>query len=237
MQFELTKLKQAMMGQVDRNNVVANNLSNVTTAGFKKDEPFFHTLEDELDISKSMSQATDMSQGDLRNTGNPLDLAISGDGFFTVERGDSEVYTRSGSFRIDNDGVLRTRDGLPVLGEGGWINVFSEFGTPSQITITEKGEVFADGELMDRLLITAFENPKALRKAGSNFFEAPKGALPFEMEEPGVKQGFLEDSNVNPAQEMIELIEVQRQFESMQRMVRTLDDVYKSAVNKLGIYR
>ncbi len=237
MQFELTKLKQAMMGQVDRNNVVANNLSNVTTAGFKKDEPFFHTLKDELDISKSMSQATDYSQGDLRNTGNPLDLAISGEGFFTVERGDGEVYTRSGSFRIDNDGVLRTREGLPVLGDGGWINVFSEFGTPSEITITEKGEVFADGELMDRIVITGFENPDALRKAGSNFFEANREAMPYEVEEPSVKQGFLEDSNVNPAQEMIELIEVQRQFESMQRMVRTLDDVYKSAVNKLGIYR
>ncbi len=237
MQFELTKLKQAMMGQVDRNNVVANNLSNITTTGFKKDEYFFHTLEDELDISKSMSQATDYAQGDLRTTGNPLDVAISGNGFFTVERGDGEAYTRNGSFRIDDDGVLRTREGLPVLGEGGWVNLFTDFGTPSQITITEKGEVFADGELMDRLVITDFENAGALRKVGASLFEAGDGALAYEVEEPNVKQGYLEDSNVNPAQEMIELIEVQRQFESMQRMVRTLDDVYKSAVNKVGIYR
>ena len=237
MQLELTKLKQAMMAQVERNNIAANNLANMGTTGFKKDELFFETLHDELDISKSMSKATDYKQGDLSETGNPLDVALDGKGFFSVEKGDETLYTRNGSFRIDNDGVLRTKTGLPVLGEGGWINVYSDFGAPKTVKITEKGEVFADNQLIDKLDILDFEDPGKLTKIGGNLYKADRDAMPFQVEEPDVKQGFLESSNVNPAQEMIDLVELQRQFESMQKVVRSLDDTYRSAVNKVGIYR
>jgi len=237
MQFELTKLKQAMMAQVDRNNNAANNLSNLGTTGFKKDQIFFHTLSDELDISKSMSHATSFEQGHLKETGNPFDLALSGNGFFMVEmeNGDS-AFTRDGSFHVDEDGVLKNKSNMPVLGEGGWINILSEFGTPGEVMITERGEVFADGELLDTIIITDFETPDALQKVGGSIFKADQNAFEFQVETPSVRQGFLEASNVNPAQEMIELIEIQRNFEGVQRMVRALDDVYKHAVQHVGRY-
>ena len=236
MQFELTKLKQAMMAQVDRNNLSANNLANITTTGFKKDEMFFQTLSDELDIAKSMTHVTDLEQGQLQETANPFDLAISGKGFFTVETKDGLAFTRDGSFHVDEEGVIRNKSDLPVLGEGGWINVVSETGKPREVKITERGEVFADGNLIDKLAISDFENPADLKKTGSSLFLAGDDAIEFRVEEPEVKQGFLEGSNVNPAQEMIDLIEIQREFESIQRMVQTLDDVYKQAVQQVGRY-
>lgn len=237
MQLELTKLKQAMMAQVDRNNMASNNLANLGTTGFKKDELFFQTLDDKMDISRSMTHGTDFKQGDLSETGNPLDIALSGKGFFTIERGNEQVYTRNGSFKIDNDGVIRTRSGLPVMGEGGWINVFSDSGQPKSIKITEKGEVFADDVYIDKLDISNFEDPEKLTKVGGNMFTADRDALLYQVEEPIVKQGFLESSNVNAAQEMIDLVDLQRQFESMQKVIRSIDDSYRSAVNKVGIYR
>ena len=238
MQFELTKLKQAMMAQVDRNNLTANNLSNIGTTGFKKDQMFFQTLSDELDISKSISQSTSFDQGHLQETGNPFDLAISGKGFFMVEMENGDTaFTRDGAMHIDEDGVLKNKSNMPVMGEGGWINVISEFGTPSEVKITERGEVFADGELLDTIIISDFESPNALQKIGGSLFKADEKAVEFQVETPSVRQGFLESSNVNPATEMIELIEIQRNFEGIQRMIRALDDVYKKAVQQVGQYR
>ncbi|KAA3617597.1 MAG: flagellar hook basal-body protein [Calditrichaeota bacterium] len=238
MQFELTKLKQAMMAQVDRNNNAANNMANIGTTGFKKDQIFFHTLSDELDISKDMTHATSFEQGHLQETGNPFDLALSGNGFFMVEleNGDN-AFTRDGVFHVDEDGVLKNKSNMPVLGEGGWINILSEFGTPSDVVITERGEVFADGNLLDKIIVADFETPDALQKMGGSLFKANERAVEFQVDTPSIKQGFLEGSNVNPAQEMIELIEIQRNFEGVQRMVRALDDVYKKAVQQVGQYR
>lgn len=233
----MTKLKQAMMAQVDRNNITANNLSNLGTTGFKKDQLFFHTLSDELDISEDMSKATNFEQGQLLETGNPLDIALAGEGFFTVETENGTAFTRDGAFHIDTDGTLRNKSNLPVLGDGGWINVISEFGTPKEVVITERGEVYADGNLIDKLQITGFENEKKLTKIGSSIYTSKDINLEYAVEEPNVKQGFLEASNVNAAQEMVELIEIQRQFEGVQRMVRAMDDVYKQAVQQVGRYR
>lgn len=225
-----------MMAQVDRNNLAANNLANIATTGFKRDQMFFQTLSDELDITESMSHATDFEQGTLKETGNPFDVALSGKGFFMVEMEDGVAFTRDGSFHIDEQGVLRNKSGMPVMGEGGWINIISETGTPRMVKITERGEVYADNQLIDTLLVSDFENPDNLQKIGNSLFKAGDEAMEYAIEEPVVKQGFLEGSNVNPAQEMIELIEIQREFESIQRMVRTLDDVYKQAVEQVGRY-
>ncbi|RMH60986.1 MAG: flagellar basal-body rod protein FlgF [Calditrichaeota bacterium] len=237
MQLEFTRLKHAMMNQMNNNNIVANNLSNVNTTGYKKDNYFATTLDEKLDQYNKLEEYTDFSQGDLRQTGNPLDVALSGRGYFTVESGDKEMYTRNGAFQLDEDGVLRTRDGLPVMGRGGWVTLSSEAGPIKDITINENGDVYADGNYMDTLLVYDFENPDDVQKVGGSLYAAKNRSSIYELETPHVKQGFLEESNVNPAQEMIQLIEIQRQFESMQKMIRTLDDVYRSSVNKVGIYR
>ena len=237
MRVELAKLKNILTAQINRTDMVSNNLANIGTTGFKKDQVFFHTLSDELEPKDNTTQSTDFSQGHLRETGNPYDLAISGKGFFNVETENGTGYSRDGSLHIDQDGVLRTKSNLPVLGEGGWINIISENGTPSEVKISETGEIYADGNMVDKIMITDFESPDALIKTGYGLYKANDRAVEFQVDDPIVKQGFLESSNVNPAQEMMELIEIQRQFESVQKMVRAMDDVYKSATQQIGRYQ
>jgi len=237
MDITLPLLKQAMTGQVERNNLVANNLANVNTTGFKKDIIFFDTLNEKLGSGLRPSQTTDHSQGTLVETQNPLDLALDGKGFFTVETDDGLRYTRQGSFKMDAEGVLRNSAGYALLGQGGRIIITGKKQNPSEISVSKDGELFVDGELMDKLLISDFETEDVLKKTGTNLFRAPDDAVLLEPSSTMVHQGFLESSNVNPADEMVELIEVERQFESMQRIVRTLDDVFKAAATQVGQYR
>jgi flagellar basal-body rod protein FlgG len=235
--INLPLLKQALTGQVDRNNVVANNLANVNTTGFKKDVIFFDTLNEKLNEGIRPSQTTDHSQAALIETQNPLNLALDGKGFFTVETEDGLRYTRQGTFKMDAEGVLRSTTGFPLMGQGGWITLTGKNENPGEISITGNGEVFVDGELVDKLQITDFETEDVLRKAGTNLYKATDDAVLLEAPQTKVHQGFLETSNVNPADEMVELIEVERHFESMQRIVRTLDEVFKAAATQVGQYR
>jgi flagellar basal-body rod protein FlgG len=236
MRVTLPLLKQALIGQLDKNNVIANNLANINTIGYKKDFVFFDALNEELKNRNGENQSVDLSQGELKQTSNPLDLALSGTGFFAVEREDETVYTRQGHFKLDNDGVLRTADGGRVLGENGPVVIIGKDIKPKNITITREGEIYADDEFIDRLQIVDFEDKDQLEKIGQNFFRASSQAESIEADQAEVHQGFLEGSNVNPADEMIQLIEVQRQFESIQRMVRSLDNVLRSAATQVGKY-
>ncbi len=237
MNINLPLLKQALVGQMQKNNVVSNNLSNINTDGFKKDRLFFEALKDEMNAPAKVRQVTDFEAGQLHDTGNPLDCAITGSGFFVVEMPEGLAYTREGHFQVDQDGFLRNGANLPVLGEGGLINVLTPQGAmPDSLTITEKGEIYADDQAVGKLLISDFENSAALQKIGNSLFRAGRGAMEIEASDAVVRQGFLEGSNVNPAEEMMALIEVQRQFESVQRTVRTMDEVLKNAVNKIGSY-
>jgi len=236
MRINLPNLKQALVGQLDKNNVIANNLANINTVGFKKDRVFFDTLDKEMKNRNGVRQTVDFSQGHLKETANPLDIALSGPGFFTVETEDGEAYTRQGHLKIDAEGILRTADGRAVVGESGPIVIIGKTLKPQKITFTQNGEVYADDEYIDRLRIVRFENPADVEKMGGNLFRAKNDAEPIELEEPELHQGFLEESNVNPAEEMIQLIDVQRQFESIQRMVRALDDTFSKAANQVGRY-
>lgn len=237
MDINLPLLKQAMVGQVDRNSVVANNLANINTKGFKKDIIFFDKLQNEMEVTIQARQAIDFNQGALIETQNPLDLALSGRGFFTVETENGVGYTREGNFKLDADGILRNSSGYAVLGQGGWISLLGDKLNPKEISITQDGEIFVDEEMVDKLLISDFEAQDKLRKIGANLFMANEDMMPIEARDVEVQQGFLEESNVNAADEMIELIEVERQFESVQRIVRTLDDVFRAAATQVGQYR
>jgi len=237
MQLELAKFKNALTAQLNRTDMVSNNLANIGTTGFKKDQMFFHTLSDELELKENTSHAIDFTQGQLSETGNQFDLALSGNGFFNIEMENGTAYTRDGSLHVDQDGILKTKANMPVLGEGGRINIISENGTPAEIKISETGEIFADGNLVDKIMITDFETPNALTKIGNGLYKSDEKAVEFQVEEPMIKQGFLEASNVNPSLEMMELIEIQRQFESVQNMVRSMDDVYKTAVQQIGRFQ
>lgn len=236
MHINISNLKHALIGQVDRNNVVANNLANINTTGFKKDFVFFDAFGEELKKRDGQNHSIDHTQGQLKQTENPLDFALSSRGFFTVETDKGVAYTREGHFKLDNDGLLRTASGHLVLGETGPIVLLGKNIKPETVTVTRNGEVYRENEFIDRLQITDFENKDQLKKIGDNLFSASDDAIPDENFEAEVHQGFLEESNVNPAQEMIQLIEVQRQFESLQKMVRSLDEVFQTAANQVGRY-
>ncbi len=236
MHINMHNLKQAMIAQVDRNNVVANNLANINTTGFKKDMLFFDAFNKQLDLREGEQQRVDFQPGQLVNTSNPLDLALAGQGFFTIETDTGVAYTREGHFKLSADGFLQTQSGHSVMGESGPVIILGEHIKPEQITITEDGEVYSDDELVDRLQVVDFENRNRLKKIGENMFVAQQGAEEVEPESVSVRQGYLEGSNVNPADEMIQLIEVQRQFETMQKMVRSLDDVFRMAAEQVGKY-
>ncbi|MHB2155659.1 flagellar basal-body rod protein FlgF [Calditrichota bacterium GD2] len=235
MKLNMTSMKQAMLGQLQQNEVIANNLANINTRGYKKDLMFFEVLKDN-DTNSKARMATDFEQGALTQTNNPLDLAISGRGFFTVQTKDGVAYTRDGHFKLDGNGVLRTQQGMAVLGEGGEIVLIGEDLKPEQITITHNGEIYLGDVFIDRLLIQDFEDYSQLQKKGENVFVADDTALARDVDSLEVHQGFLEEANVNPAEEMIQLIEVQRQFESIQRMVRTLDETFRKAATEVGKY-
>ncbi len=233
MKVNLTNLKQAMVSQLNRNDVVANNLANINTNGFKKDMMFFDYLDDQSNESQDGTQAVDFAQGTLKQTNNDLDLAISGRGFFVIETDDGAGYTREGHFKLDKNGILKDSSDRAVLGENGQIAIIGENLNPKNISITQNGEIFADEELMGRLRIVDFENTGDIKKVGGNLFTADE-SQELEVQEAVIHQGFLEESNVNPADEMIQLIEVQRQFESMQKMVRSLDEVFSLAATRVG---
>ncbi len=237
MEVSLIKLKQSMTAQQNRSGVVSNNLANQNTIGYKKDITFFDLLNAKKAEDITLRVATDFDKGVMKQTKNPLDLAISENGFFTVETDYGEAYTRDGHFRLDAEGVLRNSAGMPVLGEDGWIVFDTNFATPKDINISADGEIYLDGKLVDRLKIVSFESNAELEKIGGNLFRAKPAAMQVDLENPGIQQGFLENSNVNPIEEMMNLIEIQRQFESSQRMVRSLDEVYRNAVNQVGKYR
>ncbi len=237
MRVTIPNLKQALVGQLDKNNTIANNLANMNTLGYKRDFLFFDALDKKMASRNGEREAIDFSQGTLKQTANSLDVALSGPGFFTVENDDGQqFFTRVGHFKLDDDGILRTASGDMVMGEGGPITIIGKSLQPKNITITRNGEIYVDDAYMDRLQIVDFEDKSKLQKIGNNLFQAKNDAETVTVDKPELHQGFLEESNVNPADEMIQLIEVQRQFESVQRMVRTLDEVFQRAAGQVGKY-
>jgi len=232
---KLTNLKHALVSQANRNEVVANNLANINTNGFKKDVMFFDFLDKKAQEKPEGQQSIDFSQGTLKQTNNDLDFALSGRGFFVIETEEGSGYTRQGHFKLDKDGTLIDSANRPVMGENGPITVIGENFKPNTISAAQNGEIFADDQLVGRLRIVDFENIDDLKKAGGNLFTADE-TLELDIYEPTIHQGFLEESNVNPADEMIQLIEVQRQFEGIQKMVRSLDEVFRMAASRVGKY-
>lgn len=236
MNIRHSELKHAMVAQLDRNSVIANNLANVNSNGYKRDVMFSELIKSN-DKSKSQNQlATDFSQGALIQTNNPLDLAISGEGFFTVDDGDQFAFTRDGHFSRGADGYLRSSSGLPVMGQAGWIDLGINGEAVADIRVSMKGDVYVDDELIDRLEISSFDDQAKLNKIGANLYRADAGTYENRVEEPSILQGKIEGSNVQAVHEMVELIQLQRNFETAQKALRTLDDATSKA-NSLGNYK
>ena len=231
------------MGQLD---VVANNLANIDTTGFKRDALFMNELDKkmkELQFSKFAvkthipfaGSAVDLQQGALASTGQPLDVAISGDGFFTVETPAGEAYTRDGRFTLDTEGTLVNLDGYPVLGDGGPIQIDLQQNKPSEILINDHGEVLLDGDIIATLQIVSPTAPEDLVKLGANLFQLASGNAEVNpTTNASVRQGFLEESNVDAIQELVTMMDVFHFYETGQRMIREQDRVLNRAVNDIG---
>jgi len=216
---------EARMKIVD---VIANNLANAQTTGFKRDFGRILQSEEGFDVGT----AVDLTPGDLTTTNNDLDVAINGSGFFEIQTPEGIRYTRAGSFSLNDKGDLVTKDGMPVL---------STSDTPihvgeGAVSIQDTGAVTVDGNEIASIKIVNFKKLDGLQKEG--FYRFSFNGEPQDVEavaEPKVKSGHLEHSNVNAVDEMVHLMAAYRDFESVQRTVKTLmTDMNTRLIQELG---
>ncbi len=217
---------------------VANNLANANTVGYRQDRMFTEVLNEEIDAegaplsTRRMNQWVDHRTGSMESTGNPLDIALDGEGFFVVnnpETGSTE-YTRAGRFMISEDGTLQTPTGLIVEGTSGPIDFPPDGG---DIQIRKNGDVMVDDRLLGTIRVVQFEDPSQLERIDNASFLAGD-QFPQDIEEPSIVQGQVEMSNVNALVAMTDLIENSRLFESQQRAMRTIDLYLQRATRELA---
>jgi flagellar basal-body rod protein FlgF len=224
-----------------RMDIISSNLANSAVLGFKKDRISFQEFlgraqrtggTDIIDRSLIGIRA-DYAQGDNRHTGNSLDFAIQGKGFFKVETPGGIRYTRRGNFMLNRDGNLVTQEGYKVLGGGGPVTI-----TGSNVSVDGKGTVKVDGSEVGRIEVIDFQNYDGLAKTGTGFFrnysQMEETAPP---PETSLEQGYLELSNVNMVDEMVQMIHCLRAFESYQKAIQTLDGLNQRAVNEVSRLR
>ncbi|MBI5137083.1 MAG: flagellar basal-body rod protein FlgF [Nitrospirae bacterium] len=208
--------------------VLANNLANANTPGYKADQLRFTEVLDAATQTPGvrMDQFLTDATGPMQQTGNPLDVAIVGDGFFVVDTPEGPRFTRDGGFRLGADGMLVNGSGHPVMGEGAPIAIDPQAG---QITVQGDGTVLADGVAAGRIDVVTFPDAPP-RKAGGNLFTGT-GETPLEL--PKVLQGSLEGSNVEAVLEMTRMIEISRGYETYQKLIQAMDQV-AGQTNNLG---
>ena len=246
------------MAQSAKLDTVANNLANVNTPGFKRDGQLFreyltsynkepgavevpripasiesfysHNGGDKsfVDLDGTFS---DLSQGSIRPTGNKLDMAIEGDGFFEVATPEGSRFTRAGNFAVDGEGRLVTKQGFPVQKQGGGEFKF----TGPNVVISDNGEVFENDASLGKLSLVKIANHDALLKQGANLFTLKDNLDPkmSQSTEAKVSQGFLEGSNVNIVREMTDMISATRTFESTQKAIQAYDQMAGKVVNEV----
>jgi flagellar basal-body rod protein FlgF len=228
--------------------ILSNNVANANTNAFKEEQVTFASLEanpwpnyknplppaqfkldmrdlnplhgNEFGYAAIANVATSHQQGSLKNTGNPLDLAIQGGGFFAVQTPFGERFTRDGSFTLTPDGTLVTKSGAPVQGEKGPITGLSE----GNVEVLPGGEVHLNGKLVDKLQIVEFDKKDLLQKLGDNLFVhdgPPENRVTFQGQ---VAQGSVEGSNVNPMRNLTNMIVAHRTYEALQKAIKSHDE-------------
>jgi flagellar basal-body rod protein FlgF len=231
-------------------DVIANNVANVNTSGYKADRPLFEEflntgahednfLGKDRRVSYVQDRATfhDLSQGPTEQTKNPFDLAIDGGGFLVVQTPAGERYTRDGGLQINNQGQLVTASGNPVLGNSGPI-VFQP--TDKEVSIASDGNVTVleginrTNSVRGKLRLVSFADAQKLLKEGSNLYSVGTGAAALPDTASKVRQGFIEKSNVNSVAEMSRMIEVTRTYTQISAMLAQQHDLNKSAIDKLA---
>ncbi|MDO8875489.1 MAG: flagellar basal-body rod protein FlgF [Pseudolabrys sp.] len=232
-------------------DVVANNIANINTAGFKANgavfEEFIGKTARQGDLShrdakvsfvRDRATWTDMTQGAMERTGNPLDVAISGNGFIAIQTPNGERFTRNGAFQVNNAGQLVTSEGFQVMGEAGPIVMQPKdrditISADGTISVREGANATTESQ-RGKLRLASFDNPGLLRKDGSSAFAAPDGVTPLPDTTSRFVQGSIEKSNVRSVVEMTRMIEVTRTYTSVATMLSQQSDMHRSAIEKLA---
>ncbi|MGD9210075.1 MAG: flagellar basal-body rod protein FlgF [Desulfobacteraceae bacterium] len=230
-------------------DILANNMANINTTGYKEDLSIFRLSDDEANstpkntgTNNSYRQRiqpytppfglrTNFSSGSIKPTGNSLDMALNGDGFFVVQTAGGVGYTRQGNFSLNEDGVLVTQNGESVMGQAGEINLEG-----SRITIGLDGTIEVDGEIVDQIRVVKFEDMSQLKKNGNTMFKPAEGfgaEIEIEAENTTINQGYLELSNVNAIRAMTDIIEAIRVSQAYQKVIQTNDDANAKTVNEI----
>ena len=230
--------QMALQRQMD---VVANNMANINTTGFKSEQILFEEyvmpvardqdfprLDQPLSYVQDWATIHDLSGGAMVQTGSELDVGLNGDGFFAVQTPAGDRWTKAGSFQLSANGTLVDASGNPVLGDGGPI----QFGPDETgILIATDGSISSSTGQKGRLRLVEFANTQALTREGSNLWA---GGTPVAATNTRTMQGFIEKSNVSGVSEMAEMIRVQRAYESAANLAQKQDELRRNAIQRLG---
>jgi len=240
--------------------ILANNLANLNTTGFKEEKAFFTLLDQSLNapgqpetintaINRSVlaHKMLNPAEGSLSFTNRDLDVAIVGNGFLVVETPQGIRYTRNGNLQLNAQAILTTSEGFPVLGQSGRPVQLG----PGKIHINEDGQISVEGAPLnwpkkegevppengpvESLKIVTFDDLSVLDKEGSSLFRAREGRQPEMSSSAVLRSGYLEESNVNPVSSIVQMVEILRHFEALQKSVNLLmNDINSKAIEKLG---
>lgn len=229
-----------MRSRMESLDLLANNVANASTGGYKADREFYslYVAPEIADPSDAAAMPvverpwTDLSQGTVQPTGNPLDLALTGKGFFTVQGPSGALYTRSGSFRAAPDGRLVTAEGYPVQGAGG-ARLTVQSSAP--VDVAADGTISQNGAAIGQLEIVDFTDPSGLVKQGKTYFRpSDSGQQPVAAPSTTVAQRQLEASNTGTAESAVRLVSVMRQFEMLQKAASLGADMNKEAIEQVA---
>ncbi|MCQ2594018.1 MAG: flagellar basal-body rod protein FlgF [Treponemataceae bacterium] len=253
-----------MVAQQNRLDAIANNLANVDTTGYKRDvavnknfsELLLRRMNDDgvytfwggsADVAPIVGKVglgvetnelyTVFEQGSFKNTGAATDIALAGEGFFTVQTPAGERYTRAGNFMIGKEGILETKEGYPVVGENGIIRV-----TDKNFKVNDDGVITtSDDQVVDRLKLVRFDNERYLKKQGENLWASNEISGPAYIaegkERPDLLQEYVETSNVNVVNEMVQMIEVNRAYEANQKTIQSEDTMMSTLWSRVATLR
>ncbi len=233
MNYDVQEIAVACQRTMRRMDTVTNNVANSGTPGFKQEYLLF--LEDAAKggVATAAGQGAresveiDFRIGMISRTGNLFDLALNGEGFFSVQTANGVAYTRKGDFTLDREGFLVTQSGDKVLGDGGPLRIDGRV-----VNFEHDGSVVVDGVSLGRLNIAGFKNMRGLKRGAGGYFQTEERAT--RIDAPALRQSYLEMSNVNVIKEMVGMIDIQRTLESYQKLMQTINDEDKQSTGRVG---
>ncbi len=220
-------------------DIIAHNLANMNTNAYKAERPLFHTYlasirdvdgrHDQAKMVNDIGMTRDMSEGALKTTSNPFDLAVNGKGYFVINTPAGERYTRNGHFTLDSSGQIVTEDGNPVMGDGGAITITNDDG---DIHVGGDGTISGRNGQIGKLRVAGLNGELAMKKEGASLYTTSETlTTPADFK---ISQGALESSNVQPVVEISHMIEIMRAYQATATMTQSQEDLMRQAIDKLG---